>query len=62
MSQPCHIVFGTSSTLCMGKPVCLVLSGDLGWWRDCQLDHLGLRFVQSSEVYVLLLLVHDAIY
>lgn len=62
VSQPCHFDFGSSSPLCMGKPVCMVFSGDLGWRRDRQLSHLGLRFVQSSEVYVLLLLVYCGIY
>ena len=46
----------------MGKPICMVLPGDLGWRRDRQLNHLGLRFVQPSEVYVLPLLVYDGIY
>ena len=46
----------------MDKPVCMVFSGDLGWRRDRQLSHLGLRFVQSSEVYVLLLLVYGGVY
>ena len=62
VSQVCHIGFGSSSQLCMGKPVCMVRSADLGWRRDRQLNHLGLRFVHSPEVYVLLLLVYGRVY
>src|SRR5258706_16200494 len=58
VSQICHIDFGSSSQLCVGKPVCVVCSGDLGWRLDRQLNHLGPRFVHSPEVYVLLLLVY----
>lgn len=58
VSQICHIGFGSSSQLCMGKPVCMVCSVDLGWRRGRQLNHLGLRFVHSPEVYVLPLLVY----
>jgi hypothetical protein len=62
MPQPCHIGFGPSSQLCMGKPVFMVFSGDLGWRRDRQLTHLGLRFVHPSEMYVLLLLIYGRVH
>ena len=62
MPQLCHIGSGSSSQLCMGKPVFMVFSGDLGWRRDRQLTHLDLRFVRSKEVYVLLPLVYGRVY
>jgi len=62
MSQFCHVDFGSSSQLCMGKPVLMVFSGNVGWRRDRQLTHLDLRCVRSPEVYVLLLLVYGRVY
>ena len=62
VSQICHIVFGPSSQFCMGKPVCMVRSGDLGWRCDRQLNHLGLRVIHSPEVYALLPLVYGGVH